>query len=304
MNVAILLSTHDGARYLPSLLDSLAAQTWPSWRLVVRDDGSKDDTRRILDAFAAAHPGRVEVEAGDNLGAAASFLRLLGRRDLAADAVALCDQDDVWHPDKLERAVARLRGRGATPCLYCSRVELVDADLRPLGLSPLVRGWGFESALFENVAIGCTIVLNRAASDLLAERLPAADAVGAHDWWCYLAVAAVGEVVYDPRPTLGYRLHGGNAVGLPVTDLGRLAQQARRLRREPSAFFPIHRQAAALLEQLGDLLPPARRRLVAELVACRDRPLRRLRLALRAPVRRQRRLDAAVARLLIALGAF
>lgn len=304
MNVAILLSTHDGSPYLPRLLDSLAAQTWPAWRLVVRDDGSSDDTWRILEDFAAAHPGRIALEGGEHLGATASFLRLLGRPEIDADAVALCDQDDVWHPDKLERAMRRLEGRDATPCLYCSRVELVDAALRPLGRSPLVRRWGFESALFENVAIGCTVVVNRAAFDLLSRRVPAAEGVGAHDWWCYLAVAAVGEVLYDPRPTLDYRLHGRNAVGLPVTRLARLAQQARRFRREPGSFFPIHRQAASLLALFGDLLPPARRRLVAELVACRERPARRLGLALRAPVRRQRRLDAIVARLLIAAGRY
>jgi glycosyltransferase involved in cell wall biosynthesis len=304
MRVTVLLSTYNGERHLPALLASLAAQTHADWRLVARDDGSTDGTMARLQAFAAERPGQIAIEAGPNLGAANSFLTLLGRSAVGADAVAFCDQDDVWHPDKLARAVSHLVTRLDVPTLYFTRTRLVDDQLRPLGLSPLFDRVGFDRALFENAAIGCTSVFNQAAYRLLAARLPEPGDVVMHDWWCYLVVSALGEVFYDPSPSVDYRLHAGNVVGLPQGPLAGMATQLRRLARAPRRFYEPHRQAVALLDRFGDLLPPHHRALVEAVVQAKSRPLRRLRLALTGPVRRQRPLDTLVARALIAVGLY
>jgi len=304
MNVAILLSTYNGVRYLPEQLASLAAQTHAAWKLYVRDDGSSDATLGLLRRFAEAHPGRVEIRAANNVGAVASFLELLGRLEIEADAFAFCDQDDVWYSDKLARAVAWLAQAGEDPALYCTRVRLVDAQLRPKGLSPLIGSWGFQHALFENIAMGCTTVLNRKAHTLLAERLPPAKGITVHDWWCYLAIAAVGRVHFDPQPSLDYRLHQGNVIGLTTGRAAEILRQVRLFARNPRTFFQTHRQIASLLAKFGDLLSEPQRSLVSDLVEVKGQLLPRLWMALRAPVRRQRRLDAAVTRTLIALGLY
>jgi glycosyltransferase involved in cell wall biosynthesis len=304
MTVAVLLSTYNGDRHLPALLDSLVAQTHRDWRLVVRDDGSRDDTVARLQAFASAHRGKVFIEAGANQGAVASFLALLRRPEAAAEAVAFCDQDDVWHPDKLARALARLSPRPEVPQLYFTRARLVDGELRPVGLSPRFDRVGFDYALFENAAIGCTSVLNGAAHRLLVSRLPDVGSVVVHDWWCYLVVSAVGDVFYDPSPSVDYRLHGGNVIGLPRGPVAAVTAQLRRLLRSPRAFYQPHRQAAALLECFGDLLAPEKKTLLETLVQAKSHPLRRVRFALTGPVRRQRPADIAIARALIALGLY
>jgi len=306
MTVAVLLSTYNGERHLPALLDSLAGQTHGDWRLVVRDDGSSegDGTVALLQAFAARHPGRVHLEAGPNLGAVASFLTLLRRPEAEAEAVAFCDQDDVWHGDKLARALEHLSARPAVPALYFTRARLVDDDLRPLGLSPPFDRVGWSQALFENAAIGCTTVFNAAAYRLIVSSLPEPSGVVVHDWWCYLVVSALGEVFYDPSPSVDYRLHAGNVIGLPQGPLAAVVTQLRRLLRAPGRFYEPHRQAVALLENFGDLLPPDRKAVVAEFVAAKARPLRRVRLALTGPVRRQRPLDTLIARALIAVGLY
>jgi glycosyltransferase involved in cell wall biosynthesis len=303
MSVVILLSTYNGERHLPALLDSIAAQTEPDWRVVVRDDGSTDGTLAQVRQFAAAHPGRVHIEAGSNLGAAASFMALLGHPEAVADFVAFCDQDDVWHPDKLARAVARLRTAGTVPALYCSRAVLVDASLQRLGLSPPFRSVGFDFALFENVAMGCTTVLNRAGHHLIAGSMPPAGGVVVHDWWCYLVIAALdGQLFCDPEPSVDYRLHGDNVIGLPRGVISGVIDQARRLARNPRRFFEPSRQAQSLLTCFGDALAPARRAVVEDLLAAKVHPLRRFRFALLGPVRRQRFADQLVARVLIAAG--
>jgi glycosyltransferase involved in cell wall biosynthesis len=304
MTVAVLLSTYNGERHLPALLDSLAGQTHGDWRLVIRDDGSRDGTVALLQAFATSHPGRISLEIGPNLGAVASFLALLRRPEADAGAVAVCEQDDVWHADKLARATEHLSSRIEAPALYFTRARLVDDGLQPLGLSPPFGRVGFDQALFENAAIGCTTVFNRAAYRLLSSRLPEATGVVVHDWWCYLVVSALGEVFYDPSPSVDYRLHPGNVIGLPQGPVAAVATQLRRLLRAPSRFYEPHRQAKALLDCFGDRLSPQRKAVVEELVAAKSRPLRRLRLALTGPVRRERPLDTLIARALIAVGLY
>ena len=147
-------------------------------------------------------------------------------------------------------------------------------------------------------------MFNRAAYRLISSRLPDASGVVVHDWWCYLVVSALGQVSYDPSPSVDYRLHAGNAIGLPDGPVAAVATQLRRLLRAPGLFYQPHRQAKTLLEHFGDRLSPERKALVEELVAAKTRPLRRIRLALTGPVRRQRPLDTLIARALIAVGLY
>lgn len=243
----VLLSSYNGAPFLDQQLASIARQTYPDIRLIVRDDGSTDATRDILRAHA--RPGAVDVYQGDNLGAGASFFDLLHRHG-DADIVMFSDQDDVWFEDKVARAAAALAKCAAdVPALYCSRVALVDEGLVHLGHSPLwPRPPGFGNALVENVAMGCTIALNRAAASLIHSR-PAPRCAIMHDWWCYLVTSAFGEVVYDPEPTLLYRIHGANTVGMPTGflqwSLAKVKRQLgsstlRRLTRQAEEFARLY----------------------------------------------------------------
>src|SRR5690606_36259017 len=102
---------------------------------------------------------------------------------------------------------------------------------RSLGTSPI---WpqppSFSYALVENVATGCTIALNWAGVELLRSK-PMPDAAIMHDWWAYLVISAFGIVVYDPVPSIQYRMHGQNQVGLPTNSVSWLfAKIKRRLR--------------------------------------------------------------------------
>jgi hypothetical protein len=271
VRVRILLSTYNGAAYLPDQLASFVAQTHPGWTLLWRDDGSTDATVAIMERFAAEHgPGRctrLHAPAG-NLGASASFLALL-RAALptlgAEDAAAFADQDDVWLPEKLALGLAALAAvPPGRPALACARQVLVDAQLRRFGESPPLRHPpGFPAALAQNVATGCTILLNRAAAALIAGSTPPQPFF--HDWWSYLLVAAAGgEVRMDPTPLVLYRQHGANAVGAPASVLRR-AHLA--LRRGSGAFMALFRAHLAALAAHRPALTPAARDGVARLQA-------------------------------------
>jgi glycosyltransferase involved in cell wall biosynthesis len=299
MRVEVLLSTYDGERWLPAQLDSLLGQRHRELRVAVRDDGSSDGTTAVLARFAA-QDDRLTWSAGSNVGAARSFLTLLEDVGQEADAVAFCDQDDVWEPDHLVRALAALASAPPGPVLWCSDVLVCDESLLPLRPHAAVRrGPSFENALVENVATGCTIVLNRAAVDLLAPARPRSPVM--HDAWCYLVIAALGRVIYDPRPSVRYRLHGSNTMGLSAGVLTSLLARVRRAWRGPHVGA-WSRQAEDLRREFGDLLPAPVARELDAFLAGRYRRWRRLRYAVVGSAHRQRPLGTAAMRLLHVLG--
>ncbi|HEY5466369.1 MAG TPA: glycosyltransferase, partial [Clostridia bacterium] len=133
--ITILLSAYNGAACLPDQLDSLMAQTHPATRILVRDDGSTDGTRKVL-ADYARRCGCLTCYSGENLGAARSFFDLLARAagpgEPPTDYYALCDQDDRWLPDRIEAGISLLGQGEDEPMLACGRPRLVDAAFRPL----------------------------------------------------------------------------------------------------------------------------------------------------------------------------
>ena len=258
-DVDVLLSTYNGARFLPDQLRSLTEQTHTNWRLLWRDDGSTDGSNALLEAFAATQPaGRVMPLRNDgaHLGIASSFLAMLRARSTEGSAalVAFADQDDVWLPEKLARGVRALdRVARDVPALYCARQMLVDERLRTLGPSPAVRRPpSFPASLAQNIATGCTVMLNRAAWRLLQSAVAPEETV--HDWWAYIVItAAGGRVLVDGIPVVLYRQHGRNAVGAARS---RLRRATVALRRGPTEFMTMLRAHVTALNALGDRLAP------------------------------------------------
>ena len=299
VTVTVLLSTYNGAQHLSAQLDSLLAQRDVNLLIEVRDDGSTDATLGIVGRYAASHPA-IRYRYGRRLGAAASFFDLLQQAEEACSYFAFCDQDDVWYPDKIAGAVERLEAVGDVPALYCSRLEYVDADLNRIGCSRLPRRpLCFENALAENVAVGCTLVMNRAARAIVLESL--AEACIMHDWWCYLVIAAFGVVVYDERATLKYRLHEGNQIGAPTGLVDELRRRIRRFRESGPGAFKIHAQAEAFQAVCGARLDPRRARVLERFLASRVSGRARIGYALRKDIYRQSQLDDLVLRTLIML---
>jgi hypothetical protein len=267
--VILLLSTYNGETYLVQQLESLLTQTHENWVLYWRDDGSTDRTVAIMEDFAAgAGQGRCVCidPSGQRSGPTTSFLTLLAAaaENLAAsDAIAFVDQDDVWLPEKLARGLAALKAIPSDePALYCARQILVDAALHRIGLSVRApRGGAFPAALTQNIATGCTVILNRSAAALVARSRPSPSTL--HDWWCYLLItAAGGRVVQDEEPVVLYRQHATNAVGAPASTLRR---GIAALRRGPRQFMTVLRQHVAALAAQPELLSPKARDIVASL---------------------------------------
>lgn len=295
--VEVLLSTYDGSRWLTEQLDSLLAQRDVAVRISARDDGSTDATPHLLRQYASRHPN-VRWRAGPNVGPAASFLELLQDCSPDVDLVAFSDQDDVWEPDHLARAAASLRGGEGEPRMWCSDVLVCDGDLNPVRRHAAVRrGCSWANALVENVATGSTIVLDRAAVRRLTASIPSSPVM--HDAWCYLVVAATGTVLYDPTPSVRYRQHGANALGLADGRVGTVLARLRRARSGPHVGAWT-RQARDLERGYADVLPADVLREVRRFTA--TAPRARLTYALTGRAHRQRRVESLAARGLHVLG--
>jgi glycosyltransferase involved in cell wall biosynthesis len=222
--VAILMCTFNGEQFLHEQLASIATQTHPNWVLWVSDDGSSDSTldilRRTQHSWGAE---RLTIVQGPCKGFARNFLSLACNPQIEAEYYAFSDQDDVWLPRKLTRAVEWFFEQKQSQAqhqtnnialLYGSRTSLIDESGHPIGISKLIPNeLSFSNALVQNVAGGNTMVFNYALVKTLRDAGAELDIVS-HDWWLYIvATATGGKVLFDQEPHILYRQHKGNLVG-------------------------------------------------------------------------------------------
>lgn len=297
--VAVVLSTYNGERYLPEFLASLAAQQRRPDRIVLRDDGSHDHSPAIVEQWAQREGIELQCVSGAPLGPAGSFLAAVAASH-PADVTLLADQDDVWLPEKIARAVEGLQGSDATPTLYAGTLRIVDARLRRIRDSQRPRHLSFASAACESVLTGCTMALNGALVDLV--RAHPDVRVQMHDWWLYMLATSTGRVIFDDHPLLLYRQHDSNVLGSGPTGWQALAARVRRF----GSGTGVSRsdQLAQLLAAHAPRMSPDALRLARLLVAARTSLPKRIRAALSAGIRRQTAHEAVTTRLSILLNRF
>jgi glycosyltransferase involved in cell wall biosynthesis len=270
-----LASCEPPPELLEAQLRSLRAQVGVEWSCLVDDDASSPSARAVLRAAVGADRRFDVVEHDEREGAYRNFERCLARVPPGVEAVALCDQDDVWDPDKLATLSAALSAPGVT--LAFSDVRVVRADgtlLSPTYWVDRDRGHDDLAALLTtNVVTGAAALVRRDVVDVALPFPPELDGAF-HDHWLACVALALGELAYVERPLVDYVQHDANAVGHArrrargdAASREPLAVRAARDRERhvlrPQAF------ARALLERCGGAMAPARRR-AAERVARGD----------------------------------
>jgi glycosyltransferase involved in cell wall biosynthesis len=243
MRLSIVLCTYNGERFLREQLDSYLAQTRLPDEIVIADDASTDATWPMLEAFAGrARERGIAILASRNprnLGYVRNFSEALPRA--GGDLLFLSDQDDVWHPEKLQRMAGEFERRPQLGLLHTD-ARLIDADGADLGCSLFAaleltaaeidaehRGDAFHVLLRRNTATGATLALRRGL-------LPSPMRVPPrwiHDEWLAMAVACRAQVDCLEWASIDYRQHGGNQIGAtPRTLAQKLAGSGRPGKRE------------------------------------------------------------------------
>jgi glycosyltransferase involved in cell wall biosynthesis len=263
--IAILVCTHNGEAYLEAQLRTLAEQTHRPAAVFIHDWGSKDGTVRIAHRFADAHASRfpVIVHRHEHApGASASFLQAIRAcldSDVPFEHLALCDQDDLWSPDKLATYAGRLQGNSdGRPDVICSDVRLVSNEGEPIATSYYAGVTVFRSAsvlshpsiLLVNPVIGMTLAVSRRCLRAIAGHFDQPWLM--HDWALVLLALDRGFTFdFVARPLVDYRQHGANVLGASMG--WRIMPRLRKSRRH---FARIRGQIALLAQFHGTKWAP------------------------------------------------
>ncbi len=329
MKVQLILCSYNGARYLIAQLDSILKQTETRFRLLISDDCSTDGTAELAAGYVERFPERVELwrrtEASG--GAARHFLSVLkaygekccaGDADMgadgsgatgaaapdgketepaalrgAADYIMFADQDDDWHPDKIERTLQTMQhaeaqyGRSTPLLVHCDMrvtdaagAELASSYVRYQGMSPERNR--LNQLLVQNNVTGGALMMNRALAELLW-RHPLPECAVMHDHWIALVAAAFGKIIFLDAALYDYRQHGENVLGAAkgsrvreILDRLGLFRKDGRTRaemnlRSQAAYAALFSQAAELFRQYGKELPAAERRTLREFLSLRHK---------------------------------
>lgn len=252
-SVAVLLATYNGEKYLREQLDSLLRQIGVKVEILVRDDGSDDDTTIILDEYQ--NQGLIEWYSGEHMGVQKGYLDLL-KHASKADYYAFCDQDDVWDDDKLLYAVMELEQMPVEkPLIYYCGQRLVDENLNLLSIHNIdIKRSSYTNFLISNVA-GCTAVFNKNLLDAINYATP--NFILMHDSWAFKVCLALGGRYYaDSSAHINYRQHGNNVAGLNGGIRGKIQQIKRYIN-----VFEIQKQLQNLVICYGDKMVPEYREL-------------------------------------------
>lgn len=238
------MSTFNGSRFLGEQLDSIISQSFADFRLLVRDDGSSDETREIISEYAAKDERiiRINDDLG-NLGAARSFMRLI--ENSTAPIFMLADQDDVWLPKKIESSRQKIdemteKHGEDVPLMVFTDLKVVDEKLNEIAASmwqyqrldpDISSDW--RTLLAQNVVTGCTIIANRSAADAA---LPFTLTDMMHDHWLAANTARRGHIHNLREATVLYRQHAVNVEGSIGYDV-RYAISKISSPRERYAFY-------------------------------------------------------------------
>lgn len=269
--VTVLLAAYNGEKFIAEQLDSLVNQTYKDLKIVIRDDGSIDATNEIINRYAEIHPDKIEICPFSNPtgSAAGNFFKLLEL--YKDDYIMLCDQDDVWQPDKVEKTLFFMKEQEEkhgtdTPILVHTDLYVANEKLDILSQSFIkyqnlsTENTALNQILMQNCITGCTVMINRAFHEKLYV-FPSK--LGMHDWWLGIIAAAFGKIAFLNAPTILYRQHGSNEVGAKnAKSLSFIFEKIKKVKLIKENYKLISLQAEFLRNNYQELLTAKQKRLL------------------------------------------
>ena len=246
-SVQILLSSYNGASFLKDQLDSILGQTAQNWQLLIRDDGSTDETMKIVEEYCGRFPNKIKfVSGGSGGGSSSSFMSLLSIAE--APYVMFCDQDDIWITTKVETAFNKIVAleKQSPIALYFTDMKVVDKEMNELQPSffkqqKLKPEWSKIPyfAFAQSMGAGCTMIFTQALIQQLHQiKAP----LFQHDHWLLMHASFYGKVGFSVDKTVFYRQHESNVVGSHEINLPYFFSKITSIRDVFSRWFYIKKQ--------------------------------------------------------------
>jgi len=246
--ISVCMATYNGGEYLKQQIDSIFAQSNQDWQLLIRDDGSCDNTISIIEDYIARCPGRIKLitDKKRHLGASLNFGQLLEYTD--TEYIMFSDQDDIWLPNKIELTLNVMKATEQVcldkPVLIHTDLRVIDSDSNTIAdsmwsyqkLFPDI-GNNLNKIMAQNVVTGSTMMINRKAKEV---SIPIPREAIMHDWWIAINVAKYGKIAYVSTPSILYRQHSKNVIGAQKTqriNVFHFLKKLCRLRKLLSAHY-------------------------------------------------------------------
>ena len=222
LSLSIALATYNGEHYIREQLDSIVCQTRKPDELVISDDASADSTLDIIKDFERSAPFPVKLQINkERLGSTQNFESAI--RACTGDIIFLCDQDDIWYPDKITRIEDCFVNNPDAGAVFTD-ADIVDQNLQSYGprlwekvrFSPreqeqVNEGDAFTVLLKHFVVTGATMAFRSKYRDFLVP-IPR---IWVHDAWIAFLISASSSLIAIPKPLIAYRQHSSNQIGVP-----------------------------------------------------------------------------------------
>ncbi len=259
MKVSIVLATYNGAKYIEELLVSLLTQTNQDWELIVSDDGSTDETLSIVQKYEIKLGNRLVVVNNDSgfHGPTANFIN--GLKHASGSLFMLCDQDDIWLPEKIELSVQVIENALETvkdnrPVLATCALTVTDAELNPIlnirDCCSTYSDLDYAAGLLSNAysSNGSSMIFNQnAAAFLLNEANEILNSNLMYDRWLCLYTAFTGCFINIDTPLMLYRLHGANTVGMSIDQRFSISELPLKLKEKAKFYCSIRLALSAIV---------------------------------------------------------
>ena len=215
------MGTYNGEKFVREQIASIQQQDFTDWQLIIRDDGSTDNTLSIIRGITQ-QDSRIQLLEDNlgNLGFNDNFRHLL--RQSHSPYIMFCDQDDIWLPEKISRTLEVMRNTersqpNDTPILVHSDASIVDRQLNPIkhhfiGARGNIKG--INAIVMAPCVQGAASMINTALKNqALSYRHPIP-----YDYQCSVIAATCGMRVFISEPLLYYRQHEHNVIGAMRND--------------------------------------------------------------------------------------
>lgn len=268
--IAVLLSAYNGERYIEKQIESILNQEGiDSLTLIVRNDGSKDETIHILQRLQRSH-GNIVILDEQNIGLVASFLALLNYAyQQGFDYYAFSDQDDYWLPEKLKVAVNALEDHDEA-CMYASCSMLADENLEPTGnvTQTQIREITFFNSAIQNFCPGHNQILNHKMAGMVVSKTTYSSLIYSQDLWITNVASVTGSIVFDNTPHTLYRQHTNNQLGFGKNKIEWVMDHIKRLRKDEGQKIAL--QLKYFCECYGEYLTEEQKEEIKQFFASQD----------------------------------
>ncbi|GHV77329.1 glycosyl transferase [Spirochaetia bacterium] len=215
------MAVYNGGQFLSEQIESILDQTVQDFVLYIHDDCSADNSFAIARGYAELFPLKIKAKQNETNsgGAQYNFIRMM--TEIRDDYVMLCDQDDIWLPEKIEVTLGKMRELESrytkdAPLLVHTDLRVIDesgAIISPSYKKMMQANYKrtqLKDVVIQNTVLGCTALYNRSLAGLFTKEPPY---MIMHDWWLELTAAALGQIGYTDEAPILYRQHKNNVIG-------------------------------------------------------------------------------------------